>query len=63
MPAVPTALAKPQAVKQVVESRWSRTAEPNLSYDEAVRLYLEKYYRKSAGADYDFLFPVLRPPV
>jgi len=46
-----------------VELRWSRTAEPNLSYYEAVRLYLEKYYRQPAGADYDFLFPVVRPPV
>jgi hypothetical protein len=46
-----------------VELRWSRSAEPNLSYEEAVRLYLEKFYRKPAGADYDFLFPVVRPPV
>jgi hypothetical protein len=45
---------------RTVDLRWRRSAEPNLSYDEAVRLYLEKYYRKPAGADYDFLFPVLR---
>jgi hypothetical protein len=47
---------------RTVEVRWRRAAEPNLTYDEAVRLYLEKYYRKPAGADYDFLFPVIRPP-
>lgn len=40
---------------------WIRGAEPNLSYEEAVRLYLEKYYRKPANADYDFLFP-RQPP-
>ncbi len=40
-----------------VEMRWTRSAEPNLSYQEAVRLYLDKYYRHPAGADYDFLFP------
>jgi hypothetical protein len=45
-----------------VEVRWSRSAEPNLSYEEAVRLYLEKFYRRPAGADYDFLFPVIRSP-
>ncbi len=39
-----------------VALRWTRAAEPNLSYEEAVRLYLEKYYRKPAGANYDFLF-------
>ncbi len=43
-----------------VDVRWRRSPEPNLSYEEAVRLYLEKYYRKPAGADYDFLFPVIR---
>jgi hypothetical protein len=38
--------------------RWKRRSpEPNLTYAEAVRLFLEKYYRKPAGADYDFLFP------
>jgi hypothetical protein len=41
-----------------VEVRWRRGAEPNLSYDEGVRLLLDKYYRKPAGADYHFLFPV-----
>jgi len=56
------AITLPPNVRKV-ELRWSWTAEPNLSYEEAVRLYLEKYYRKPAGADYDFLFPVLRPPV
>jgi hypothetical protein len=45
---------------RTVEVRWRRGAEPNLSYDEAVRLYLDKYYRKPAGADYDFLFPAPR---
>lgn len=40
-----------------VDVRWTRLAEPNLSYGEAVRLFLEKYYRRPAGADYDFLFP------
>ena len=46
---------------RAVEVRWRRpAAEPNLSYDEAVRLYLDKYYRRPAGADYDFLFPVKR---
>ena len=41
-----------------VEVRWRRPAtEPNVSYKEAVRLFLEKYYRKPANADYDFLFP------
>ncbi|HEX5474658.1 MAG TPA: hypothetical protein VFX12_08370 [Vicinamibacterales bacterium] len=41
-----------------VQVRWRRPAsEPNLSYAEAVRLFLEKYYRKPAGADYEFLFP------
>ena len=43
-----------------VDVRWARSAEPRLSYDEAVRLYLEKYYRRPAGADYDFLFPAAR---
>jgi hypothetical protein len=43
-----------------VDVRWARSAEPNLSYEEAVRLYLEKYYRRPAGADYDFLFPADR---
>jgi hypothetical protein len=47
---------------RAVDVRWRRSAEPNLSYDEAVRLYLEKYYRKPAGANYDFLFPIIRPP-
>lgn len=47
---------------QTVNVRWRRSGEPNLSYEEAVRLYLEKYYRKPAGADYDFLFPVIRSP-
>lgn len=41
-----------------VEVAWRRPAsEPKLSYDEAVRLFLEKFYRKPASADYDFLFP------
>lgn len=41
-----------------VDVVWRRpSVEPNLNYAEAVRLYLEKYYRKPAGADYDFLFP------
>src|ERR1019366_8517889 len=39
---------------RTVEVHWRRAAEPTLTYDEAVRLYLEKYYRKPAGADYDF---------
>ena len=40
---------------------WRRpSSEPRLSYAEAVRLFLEKYYRKPAGADYDFLFPVVK---
>jgi hypothetical protein len=46
-----------------LELKWSWIDDPNLSYDEAVRLYLEKYYKKPVGADYDFLFPVVRPPV
>lgn len=37
--------------------RWRREPEPNLSYEEAVRIYLDKYYRKPADADYDFIFP------
>jgi hypothetical protein len=50
----------PDATK--VALRWRRMPEPKLSYEEAVRLYLDKYYRKPAGADYDFLFPVERKP-
>ncbi len=42
---------------RTVEITWRRGPEPNLSYDEGVRLFLEKYYKKPAGADYDFLFP------
>lgn len=56
------AVALPAAAKSV-ELAWSWKDDPKLSYEEAVRLYLDKYYRRPAGADYDFLFPVLRPPV
>lgn len=43
---------------RTLKVRWRRRSpEPHLSYAEAVRLFLEKYYRKPAGADYDFLFP------
>jgi GH15 family glucan-1,4-alpha-glucosidase len=41
-----------------VDLRWTRGEEPNLSYEEAVRLFLEKFYRKTADADRCFLFPV-----
>lgn len=41
-----------------VEVVWHRpAAEPHLSYQEAVRLFLDKFYRKPINADYDFLFP------
>ncbi|HEY3883908.1 MAG TPA: hypothetical protein VGL62_01775, partial [Vicinamibacterales bacterium] len=51
------AIALPPDARSVVV-RWRRPAtEPNLSYPEAVRLFLEKYYRRPANADYDFLFP------
>ena len=41
-----------------VDLVWQRPpAAPKLSYDDAVRLFLEKFYRKPADADYDFLFP------
>ncbi len=43
-----------------VDVQWQRAPEPNLTYDEAVRLYLEKYYQRPAGANYDFLFPVVK---
>lgn len=41
-----------------VELHWTRGEEPKLSYGEAVRLFLEKFHRKPADADYRFLFPV-----
>jgi hypothetical protein len=44
---------------RTVEIVWRRSPEPNLSYDEGVRLFLEKYYRRPTGANYDFLFPVV----
>ncbi|MGH9410910.1 MAG: hypothetical protein ACRD1V_15820, partial [Vicinamibacterales bacterium] len=51
------AIALPPDARSVIV-RWRRAAsEPNLSYTEAVRLFLEKYYRRPANADYDFLFP------
>jgi hypothetical protein len=48
-------LKLPLNAKQVL-LRWHWTEHPDLSYDRAVRLFLEKYYRKPAGANYDFLF-------
>ncbi len=41
-----------------VDLVWHRTESPNLSYQEAVRQFLTKFYRKPQGANYDFLFPV-----
>jgi len=40
-----------------VDLKWNWIEHPNLSFKEAVRLFLEKYYRKSPGTDYSFLFP------
>ncbi|WLT30715.1 hypothetical protein [Geothrix sp. PMB-07] len=54
------ALVLPAGVRQV-QMTWSQAEKPNLSYEEAVRLYLEKYYRQPAGANYDFLFPQPQP--
>ena len=56
VPAADGTVTVPPMAKTVILA-WRRGPEPNLSYEEAVRLYLEKYYRKPAGADYDFLFP------
>ena len=51
------AIALPPSARRVAV-QWRRASpEPNLSYEEGVRLFLDKYYRKPAGADYDFLFP------
>ncbi len=41
---------------------WRWTQDPALSYAQAVRNYLEKYYLRPQGADYDFLFATPRPP-
>jgi hypothetical protein len=41
-----------------VEFKWKWVEQPDLSYKTAVRLFLEKYHRKPAGANYEFLFPV-----
>lgn len=40
-----------------VEFHWKWNFHPNLSYNEAVKSFLIKYYLKPAGANYDFLFP------
>lgn len=40
-----------------VELKWHWIEHPNLSYKEAVRLYLRKYYFPKPGEDKDFLFP------
>jgi hypothetical protein len=40
-----------------VDLTWKWTEKPNLSYQEAVRIFLEKFYRKAPGTDLAFLFP------
>jgi hypothetical protein len=37
---------------------WSWREHPDLSYATAVKSFLEKFYLRPAGANYDFLFPV-----
>jgi hypothetical protein len=50
------AISLPADAKRV-EISWNWTEKPNLSYKEAVRLFLEKYYLRAPGTNYDFLFP------
>lgn len=40
-----------------VEFHWTWNFHPNLSYKEAVKQFLIRYYLHPAGANYDFLFP------
>jgi len=49
-------LISPDAKQVQLYWRWEE--KPNLSYQEAVRLFLEKFYRKTPGANDDLLFPV-----
>jgi hypothetical protein len=44
-----------------VELHWTRGEEPSLSYEEAVRLFLEKFHRKPVDATERFLFPLPGP--
>jgi hypothetical protein len=49
------------AVRRVTLA-WTWQERPELSFRKAVELYLDKYYRRPADADYDFLFPTPRRP-
>ncbi len=40
-----------------LELKWHWTSYPNLSYREAVRLYLQKFYHPEKRGNPDFLFP------
>ncbi len=44
-----------------IDLKWRWTEKPDLSYEKAVRLFLEKYYLKKPGTNYDFLFPTTVP--
>lgn len=43
-----------------VDLKWQWIEKPNLSYKEAVKLFLEKFYKRAPGTNYDFLFPVTK---
>ena len=45
-----------------VELAWQWKERPELSYELAVRYYLNKYHARPPDADYSFLFPTPRPP-
>jgi len=46
---------------KLVDIKWVWNSNPNLSYKEAVRLYLNKYYLRPKNADYKFIFPHREP--
>jgi len=40
-----------------VRIEWARSADPKLSFEEAVRLWIQKNYKPKPGENRDFLFP------
>ncbi|OHB56461.1 MAG: hypothetical protein A2Y12_19770 [Planctomycetes bacterium GWF2_42_9] len=55
------AIELPAQVKNI-NFKWSWKERPDLSYEKAVELYLDKYYNRPEHADYSYLFPTPRPP-
>ena len=60
-------LPNDQAVELPIDAKavhfdWRWKEQPDLSYERAVRLYLDKYYNRPEHADYSYLFPTPRPP-